>query len=178
MIKAINISPINTSNKLIFECDNCRMKGIISLGNSIVNTNDKGEIIESVEDYVCQRCGQTMNHSHTPGFTCLGIISDIYDVAYNYTYEIAGNVYSLNIAVRDKDSRYLSQHSLLHYDLYRLGWATVKGFSESEAIAQFQDSNGKKEVEKYMLSEVEKRLQADMENFQNGNLKDGDRISI
>jgi DNA-directed RNA polymerase subunit RPC12/RpoP len=50
MIKAIDITPLNTTNKISYVCTSCGAKGEIILGNSINIDNDgnldKGEVLE------------------------------------------------------------------------------------------------------------------------------------
>ena len=56
MIKPIEVSPINTSKRLCFECSKCGERGTIFLENSLVNTDQEGRPIEPLE-YTCEGCG-------------------------------------------------------------------------------------------------------------------------
>ena len=57
MIKAINITPLNTSNKLYCKCEYCGFETEIILLNSIVNTSNDGKIIKSeFEEVECFKC--------------------------------------------------------------------------------------------------------------------------
>lgn len=58
MLKAINITSINTSGTLGYACEKCGNKSILHLANSIVNVDDEGNIIESVDHYECPSCGK------------------------------------------------------------------------------------------------------------------------
>mgnify|MGYP001568535614 FL=1 len=57
MIKPINITPLNTTNILQYQCEKCGDHGIITLENSIVNTHDNESPIIPLDDYECQKCG-------------------------------------------------------------------------------------------------------------------------
>lgn len=56
MIKPINITPLNTSNRLQYECEKCFNIGNINLTNSLINTDDSGVPLEEL-NYECPKCG-------------------------------------------------------------------------------------------------------------------------
>jgi len=60
MIKLVNISPLNTTNRLEYKCENCGDFGIITLTNSIINTDNADEPIELLNDYECQKCRERL----------------------------------------------------------------------------------------------------------------------
>ncbi len=51
MIKAIDITPINTTKKLFYECEFCSAKGTLIFENSINTDNDGMIIQETVYEY-------------------------------------------------------------------------------------------------------------------------------
>jgi len=59
MIKPIEISPLDTSKKLYFECEKCSEKGTIVLENSLINIDQEGNAIESLE-HDCPKCGVSL----------------------------------------------------------------------------------------------------------------------
>lgn len=61
MIKPINITPLNTTTELRYECENCNAFGVITLKDSICNTDDSGNIIEDLSDYVCPKCDRKLS---------------------------------------------------------------------------------------------------------------------
>lgn len=58
MIKAINISPLNTTNKLLYVCEICGYKGDFILTKSI-NIYNEGKI-DKDEVYDCQNCSNRL----------------------------------------------------------------------------------------------------------------------
>ena len=58
MIKPINITPLNTSKDLYFECEVCGSGGTIYLTNSLINTDNQGdpEPNTQMNDFVCPKC--------------------------------------------------------------------------------------------------------------------------
>lgn len=50
MIKPIDVSPINTTNKVYFECENCGTKNTITFNNRIINTDRKADLEEIQEE--------------------------------------------------------------------------------------------------------------------------------
>jgi len=56
MIKPIDISPINTTNQIYFECENCGLKNIITFTNRVINT-DKRYDLEELGQEQCPNCG-------------------------------------------------------------------------------------------------------------------------
>lgn len=60
MIKPINISPINTTQELTYECMKCKTRGTIYLENSIVNTDSNGNPEQPLVDYNCPKCGEEL----------------------------------------------------------------------------------------------------------------------
>jgi predicted SprT family Zn-dependent metalloprotease len=55
MIKPINISPLNTSKELQYECEKCGDKGTMCLTNRIINTDNEGSPLEELDE-ICQKC--------------------------------------------------------------------------------------------------------------------------
>ncbi|MEX0931451.1 MAG: hypothetical protein WDZ88_01735 [Candidatus Paceibacterota bacterium] len=55
MIKPVNITPLNTSTRLEYECEHCLNIGAINLTNSIVNVDYDGAPLEEL-DYDCPKC--------------------------------------------------------------------------------------------------------------------------
>lgn len=60
MIKPINISSLDTSNKVYFKCDKCGKEGNLELDNSIINTNNDGNPINNKDVYDCPFCGYNL----------------------------------------------------------------------------------------------------------------------
>ena len=61
MIKPINITPLNTTNTLQYQCEKCGDYGTIKLENSIIiNTDNNGNLVTPLDDYECQRCGEKL----------------------------------------------------------------------------------------------------------------------
>ncbi len=46
MINPITISPLNTTNKVYFECSNCGAKNTLTFENRIINTDRKDDLVE------------------------------------------------------------------------------------------------------------------------------------
>jgi DNA-directed RNA polymerase subunit RPC12/RpoP len=59
MIRPINISPLNTSRELQYECGSCQAKGVLHLENSIINVNNDLHPLEEM-DYDCPHCGRRL----------------------------------------------------------------------------------------------------------------------
>ncbi|MBK5215644.1 MAG: hypothetical protein JJE53_02465 [Candidatus Pacebacteria bacterium] len=60
MIKPIEITPLNTSKKLYFECDKCGEFGTIFLENSMINVDYKDNSLEPLNDYDCPKCNENL----------------------------------------------------------------------------------------------------------------------
>lgn len=60
MIKPINVTPLNTTNKLEYKCEKCGDFGIITLENSNINTDNDENPVEPLDDYKCPKCGRTL----------------------------------------------------------------------------------------------------------------------
>lgn len=60
MIKPIKVSPVNTTKHLGFKCKNCGLVGEITLTNFIINTDDNGNAVDSM-DFNCPKCGKPLN---------------------------------------------------------------------------------------------------------------------
>ena len=58
MIKPANITRLNTSNTLEYECEKCGAKGTFKLENSIINVDNDGKPLGSMDDYECPECGK------------------------------------------------------------------------------------------------------------------------
>jgi len=58
MIKPTNITPLNTSDTLVYKCDKCGREGKISC--SLINTDNEGNSLESLEDIKCPKCGEVL----------------------------------------------------------------------------------------------------------------------
>jgi transcription elongation factor Elf1 len=59
MIKPIEITPLRTTNKLYYRCENCGLEGEIILVNGIANIDESGKIIEpQFKDFECQKCNK------------------------------------------------------------------------------------------------------------------------
>jgi len=61
MIKPINISPLNTSKTLEYECSNCGDKGTFYLTNTNINIDHRGNILEDLIGYNCPKCGKSLS---------------------------------------------------------------------------------------------------------------------
>ncbi|OGZ31684.1 MAG: hypothetical protein A3H02_01290 [Candidatus Niyogibacteria bacterium RIFCSPLOWO2_12_FULL_41_13] len=59
MIKPINITPLNTSKELIFECKKCKLHGIMHLENSIINTDSEANPLRPL-DFDCPQCKEKL----------------------------------------------------------------------------------------------------------------------
>ena len=59
MIKAINITPLNTSKELFYKCENCGKEGTFVLENSMINTDNNEKPIQ-VLDYECPECNKKL----------------------------------------------------------------------------------------------------------------------
>lgn len=59
MIKPINVSPINTTNQIYFECESCGLKNTITFTNRVINT-DKRYDLEELEQEQCPDCGAVL----------------------------------------------------------------------------------------------------------------------
>ena len=57
MIKPLNISSLNTSKELSYECSKGR-KGIIYLKNSLINVDDEYNAIGGLSGYNCPVCNE------------------------------------------------------------------------------------------------------------------------
>ncbi|KKP86741.1 MAG: hypothetical protein UR89_C0015G0004 [Candidatus Roizmanbacteria bacterium GW2011_GWA2_35_8] len=60
MIKPINISPLNTTNKIYFECSNCGMKDTLTFENRIINTDNEVDLKE-LQKEMCPKCGRLLD---------------------------------------------------------------------------------------------------------------------
>lgn len=58
MIKAIDISPLNTTDKLFYECEVCSAKGELILQN-LINTDNDGKVDKS-EVFECPECNKQL----------------------------------------------------------------------------------------------------------------------
>jgi len=63
MIKPIDVSPINTTNKYYYECKNCKKKGIITFTNRVINVNNESHS-EELEKEQCPRCGIVLENKN------------------------------------------------------------------------------------------------------------------
>lgn len=59
MIKLIDISPLNTTNKVYFECGNCSAKNTLTFENRIINSDRKGDLDE-LQKEPCPDCGHLL----------------------------------------------------------------------------------------------------------------------
>ena len=59
MLVAKEITPINTSKSIYFECSNCGMNATMCLTNNIVNTDNDGKIIDG-QSWNCPKCGKDL----------------------------------------------------------------------------------------------------------------------
>lgn len=59
MIKPIEITPLNTSQKLYFECENCEKKDVIIL-DYLINTDYEDVVKEALRDFNCPYCGEKL----------------------------------------------------------------------------------------------------------------------
>lgn len=60
MVKPIKITPLNTTNMLRYRCESCAAFGTITLKDSIINIDNDGNPIESLDDYECPKCERTL----------------------------------------------------------------------------------------------------------------------
>lgn len=63
MIKPVNISSLNTSKDLCFECEVCRSGGSIYLTNFVINTDNQGnpDPDTQMDEFMCPKCGTKLN---------------------------------------------------------------------------------------------------------------------
>jgi hypothetical protein len=60
MIKALNISPLNTTSELLAKCKYCDFEVTIKLGQSI-NVDGEGNLPpEFDKDFECENCGKSL----------------------------------------------------------------------------------------------------------------------
>jgi predicted RNA-binding Zn-ribbon protein involved in translation (DUF1610 family) len=59
MLKPINISPLNTSNEIEYNCDSCSKTGVF-IATNIINVDNLGRLIEDL-DFSCPFCGNIIN---------------------------------------------------------------------------------------------------------------------
>lgn len=59
MIKPIEISPLNTTNKVYFECGNCSANNTLIFENRIINTDRKDDL-EELQQEPCPNCGHLL----------------------------------------------------------------------------------------------------------------------
>lgn len=62
MIKALNITPLHTANKLYCKCEYCGFEAEITLLNSIVNIDDDGKI-EEFKELECYKCNKIIKEN-------------------------------------------------------------------------------------------------------------------
>jgi len=55
MLKPIEISPVNTTNKVAAKCEKCGYEAVITMTNHYINTDDDTEL--KALGYECQKCG-------------------------------------------------------------------------------------------------------------------------
>lgn len=60
MIKPINVSPLNTTSDLYYECSECGEKGVMHITNRIINTDNEGNPKEELEED-CPKCNKPLN---------------------------------------------------------------------------------------------------------------------
>lgn len=60
MIKPINITPLNTTQELHYECGKCKAKGIIKLEGSIIDTDNYGNSTIPLGDFDCPQCNEKL----------------------------------------------------------------------------------------------------------------------
>ena len=60
MIKAINITPVNTSKEIEYKCSNCGEESVFCLTNECVNTDDEGNIVDG-KSWNCPKCGTDLS---------------------------------------------------------------------------------------------------------------------
>ena len=61
MIKAINISPLNTTNELYTKCKYCGSETTIKLENSLIRTDNEGSILSGQDtEFECVDCGKSL----------------------------------------------------------------------------------------------------------------------
>lgn len=56
MIRPINVSPVNTTNRACFKCENCGLKNIITFTNRVINTDSRDDLKELGQEQ-CPDCG-------------------------------------------------------------------------------------------------------------------------
>ena len=59
MIKPIEISQIQTTNKVYFECSKCRLKNTLIFNNRIINVDSKSDL-EELNQEPCPNCNQLL----------------------------------------------------------------------------------------------------------------------
>jgi len=59
MIKPANATPLNMSNKLVYQCKFCGEKGKMFLENPI-DTKNNGTALQPLKDYTCPKCGKDL----------------------------------------------------------------------------------------------------------------------
>ncbi len=59
MIKPIDISQIDTTKKVYFECSNCGTKSILTFTNRIINTDNETDL-EELRDERCPNCNSVL----------------------------------------------------------------------------------------------------------------------
>ena len=59
MIKPINITPLNTTRKVSFNCEKCKLHGVMHLENSIINTDNDTNSLSPLE-FDCPQCGEKL----------------------------------------------------------------------------------------------------------------------
>lgn len=59
MIKPIDISPINTTNKVYLECKNCGVKDMLTFTNRVVNS-DKEDDLKELQQEQCPNCSHVL----------------------------------------------------------------------------------------------------------------------
>lgn len=55
MIKPINISPIETTNKIYFKCSNCGLESTVVFTNRVINTDNENDL-EELKNEPCPKC--------------------------------------------------------------------------------------------------------------------------
>lgn len=59
MIKPINVSPLNTTSKIFFECNKCGAKDTLVFTNRVINTDNEGDL-EELKREPCPQCGVSL----------------------------------------------------------------------------------------------------------------------
>ncbi len=59
MIKPVNITPLDTSNRLEYECKKCLNIGAFNLTNSVVDVDNDGNPLMDLE-YECPQCREKL----------------------------------------------------------------------------------------------------------------------